>query len=183
MASRTTLVIGKQTEGSHVRSGGAGRKAKTRPPSKSCRAPPGSLEHQVEVMRVGFRRPDGCGIACHLVFVAMAPSACWLGLTQGSEKTNEPRRIMTRTTTGTLTAELLPFGELALFRVPLQILDVQINIERSTEVAVAGTKVSGLVDPTGTMHTSQSQSQVGKSHVRFAGFLQVNVLTSLCWHE
>ena len=133
-----------------------------------------TLDEQVKVMRLDFKHRMGMEL--------VANSCLWPWLIRHAGWVDAWFRKNSNETNGyqdacdsRYSSELLLYGEL--------VLDVQINIERFKEVTVVWTKVSGVVDSRRTHHTPKSQRHVDNSHVRSASFHQVNVLTSVCWHE
>ena len=120
------------------------------------------LEEQVKVLRLDFEKRTGAEL--------LANSCLWPWLIRHAMRF----RVKTNGVTpcqhacdSTYSSELLPFGELVLFRIPL---DAQIRTGQSTEVTVDGTRDSGVVDWTKTMHTSSSLKTVERFHELSADF-------------
>ena len=118
-----------------------------------------TLEEQVKVLRLDFEKGTGTELlenSCLRPWLMR--HAGWLDA-RFRVKTNGATPYQDAYDS-TYSSVLLPFGELVLFRIPLLTLDAQIKTEQSTEVRVDGTRDSGVVDWTETMHTSSSLKMV-----------------------
>ena len=128
-----------------------------------------TLVGQVKVLRLDFEKRTGTEL--------LANSCLWPWLIRHAGWLDARFRVKTNGATpyqdahdSTYSSERLPFGELVLFRIPLSHTRRTNQTGQSIEVTVDGTRDSGMVDWTKTMHTSSSLKTVERLHELSADF-------------